>query len=212
MEAAQQQQQQQQTNGCASDSRPSSSGSDSTSSTDSVRSNYGSSEVSSKEGVKCGSPAAAVMLPPGAFYTVRVTLATSSRRKHSQAELGVISQMCVVTAVAADPDSATETAEAASTSVSGLALDDIASQQQQASSSKQQKLSNGSTRQQQQSRAGTGGDAGSSKGLGGGMPAGWQLLVAGVPVAGGLVGQLADLQVTLDNLIAYTLLAGLRLA
>jgi hypothetical protein len=192
----QQQQQQQQTNGCASDSRPSSSGSDSTSSTDSVRSTYGSSDFSSKQGAKCGSPAAAVMLPPGASYTVRVTLATSSRRKHSQAELGVISQMCVVTAVAADADSATETAEAASTAVSGLALDEIASQQQQASSSAQHKVGNGSTRQQQQSGTGSGKEnCGSSQRVSAGVPAGWQLLVAGVPVAGGLVGQLADLQV-----------------
>jgi hypothetical protein len=198
METAQQQQQQQQqqTNGYVSDSRPSSSGNDSTSSTDSVRSNYGSSDCTTQVGVRCGSPAAAVLLPPGASYTVRVTLATGSRRKHSQAELGVISQMCVMTAVAADPDTADETAEAASTAVSGLALDEIASQQQQASSSVQPRLlGSGSTRQQQQGKAGAGSDGGSSQRLSVGVPAGWQLLVAGVPVAGGLVGQLADLQV-----------------
>jgi hypothetical protein len=188
-DAQQQQQQQQQLNGSAPDSRPCSSGSDSTCSTDSIRSLCGSSssdgskigaEDADADHVKNGSSrsnrAAAVLLPPGACYTVRLSLTTSSRRKRSQAELGVISQMCVVTAAVAVVNKAAQNADSA----------DL--KQQQASVSLLQGPVNGKGQQRSS-------NGGSSQRLGAGMPSGWQLLVAGVPVAGGLVGQLADLQV-----------------
>jgi hypothetical protein len=124
-----------------------------------------------------------------------VALATSSRRKHSQAELGVISQMCVVTAAAEleEPAEADHTC----TAVAGSAVDASVEQKQQPNSNTQKAAANGRTGQQQHAnKAGAGSNgSSSSQRLSAGMPAGWQLLVAGVPVAGGLVGQLADLQV-----------------
>lgn len=124
-----------------------------------------------------GDPAA-VLLAPGASYIVRVTLVTASSRKRSQAELGVISQMCVVTsASAAEEDAAVLANTAPRASVHKAAADTL------------YEGPAGST-----GRGSTGPSGGGSSSRLPTPPDGYQVVVCGAPVAGGLVGQLADLQ------------------
>lgn len=117
----------------------------------------------------------AVLLPPGGSYTISISLSTSSNTSRSQAELGVISQVCFVTAALETVAPALAAAAAEPTAGNFLDLG--------------QQLSHKS------SFSGTDGTISISNGdYTMPCPPGWHVCVCGVPVAGGLVSQLAALQ------------------